>query len=72
VKASRLTSRNMSVNGTRTSVRLEPEFWVELREAADKRNISVADLVTQINQENPASQLGSAIRVWFLQEGKTE
>ena len=58
--------RSVVVAGHRTSVSLEPVFWVELRGMAAARRISVNDLVTRIDRQRNGS-LSSAIRVYVLQ-----
>ncbi|MFT5181452.1 MAG: putative DNA-binding ribbon-helix-helix protein [Alphaproteobacteria bacterium] len=58
--------RSVVVSGHRTSVSLEPVFWNQLRSIAAQRNISVNELVTEIDQQR-AGSLSSAIRVFILQ-----
>lgn len=60
--------RSLSIEGHRTSLSLEPEFWEALQTAASARSISVAALVASIDRERGARNLSSAVRVWLLQE----
>ncbi len=60
--------RSLSIEGHRTSLSLEPEFWEALQTAAAARGSSVAALVTSIDRERGARNLSSAIRVWLLRE----
>jgi predicted DNA-binding ribbon-helix-helix protein len=60
--------RSLSIEGHRTSLSLEPEFWEALQAAAAARGSSVAALVTSIDRERGARNLSSAIRVWLLRE----
>jgi predicted DNA-binding ribbon-helix-helix protein len=61
-----ITKRSISVNGNRTSVSLEDEFWQGLREIAKKEGRAIAELVEQINRETHSGNLSSAIRVFVL------
>ncbi len=58
--------RSVVVSGRPTSVTLEPIFWDQLRAIAEKRRVSVHELVTQIDQQRDGS-LTSAIRVFVLE-----
>lgn len=59
--------RSLTIAGHRTSLSLEPEFWKALSEAAARRQISIAKLVSEIDQRRGSRNLSSAIRVWLLQ-----
>ena len=61
-----ITKRSISVNGNRTSVSLEDEFWQGLREIAKKEGRAITELVEQINRETHNVNLSSAIRVFVL------
>jgi len=61
-----ISKRSISVNGNRTSVSLEDEFWQGLREIAKKEGRAIAELVEQINRETHNGNLSSAIRVFVL------
>jgi predicted DNA-binding ribbon-helix-helix protein len=58
--------RSLTISRHRTSLSLEPEFWQALRDAALKRRISLAALVSEIDQSRGERNLSSAIRVWIL------
>ena len=60
--------RSLTIAGHRTSLSLEPEFWEALRGAAAMRKISVAELVSEIDQTRGERNLSSAIRVWLLKD----
>lgn len=60
--------RSLSIEGHRTSLSLEPEFWEALQKAATKRGSSVSALVTSIDQQRGGRNLSSAVRVWLLRE----
>ena len=60
--------RSLSIEGHRTSLSLEPEFWDALQKAAARRASSVSALVTTIDQQRGERNLSSAVRVWLLRE----
>ncbi len=61
--------RKLSVviaNRHSTSISLEEEFLSELKEIANLQNISLNQLITQIDAERKHENLSSAIRVYIL------
>ena len=63
--------RSLTLRGHRTSVSLEDAFWIELQRLAVKREISVNELVAQIDAARGLSSgLAAAIRVFVLEEVK--
>jgi predicted DNA-binding ribbon-helix-helix protein len=63
---SSLAIRNVVVAGHRTSVRLEPLMWEALHEIARDRDVTVNDLVTEIDGRRETSSLTAAIRVYIV------
>ncbi len=64
---STLVSRNITVSGHRTSVRLEPEMWRALKEISARENCSIHELCTLINfRKNKRTSLTAAIRVFLM------
>lgn len=64
---STLVSRNITVNGKRTSVRLEPEMWRALKEIATRENCSTHELCSLIAfRKNKRTSLTAAIRVFLM------
>jgi predicted DNA-binding ribbon-helix-helix protein len=57
---------SLTIAGHRTSLSLEPEFWMALQKAAAKRSLTIAGLVSEIDQSRAGRNLSSAIRVWIL------
>ena len=55
--------RSIVLDGHKTSVSLENEFWHGLREIAARENISLSTLVGKIDRERNSCNLSSAIRV---------
>jgi predicted DNA-binding ribbon-helix-helix protein len=58
--------RSLSIKGHRTSISLEPEFWDALRAIALRRQLSLAELVSEIDATRGERNLSSAIRVNIL------
>lgn len=68
-----LSKRSLSLHGHRTSVALEPEFWAVIDRAVDRRTMSLAGLVAEIDEgRDPDDALSSALRVFALQEALSE
>lgn len=64
---SRPVKRSFSLNGHRTSISIEAPFWDALKEAADARGMSLAALVSEIDEARTLETgLSSAVRVWIL------
>ncbi|MCR6634348.1 ribbon-helix-helix domain-containing protein [Devosia sp.] len=61
-----MQKRSFSIAGHRTSVALEPEFWLALEEIASARALSLAGLVREIDETREAANLSSAIRLSIL------
>jgi len=64
---STLISRNITVLGRRTSVRLEPEMWSSLREISRREECKIHDICSLIQlRKNPNTSLTAAIRVFLM------
>lgn len=64
---STLVSRNITVSGRRTSVRLEPEMWRALKEISSRETCSIHELCSLISfRKNPRTSLTAAIRVFLM------
>jgi predicted DNA-binding ribbon-helix-helix protein len=62
-----LVSRNITVFGRRTSVRLEPEMWTALREISAREGCSIHDICTLISlRKKENTSLTAAIRVFLM------
>ncbi len=60
--------RSLTIEGHRTSLSLEPEFWEALQREAARRHVTAAALVAEIDHSRGARNLSSAVRVWLLRE----
>jgi predicted DNA-binding ribbon-helix-helix protein len=62
--------RSIVIAGHRTSVSLEDAFWKALKEIAQARHASLAELIASIDDQrqigNRTGNLSSAIRVFVL------
>ena len=61
-----LTKRSFSLSRHRTSVALEPEFWVVLEHEAEKAGKSLAAVVAEIDRKRGMRPLASALRLHVL------
>ncbi|MDR3645165.1 MAG: ribbon-helix-helix domain-containing protein [Clostridia bacterium] len=60
--------RSIVLNGHKTSVSLEKEFWNGLREIAALQNTKLTKLVQQIDKGRNGGNLSSAIRVFVFNQ----
>ena len=64
---STLVLKNITVLGKRTSIRLEPEMWRELKNIASRERCSIHDLCSLISlRKNAKTSLTAAIRVFLM------
>lgn len=61
-----LVSRNVTVSGRRTSIRLEPEMWDGLMEICSRENITSHQLATLVDRCRHRSSLTAKLRVFIL------
>ena len=70
IKKSGVIERSIFINGHKTSVSLENEFWRGLHDVARSKNAPVAKLVEQIDRDRDNVNLSSAIRVFVFNQLK--
>jgi len=63
---SRVVKRSIVVEGHKTSVSLEDEFWQALKEIAGERQQTLASVVAEIDVGRNNGNLSSAIRLFVL------
>lgn len=64
---STLILKNITVNGHRTSIRLEPEMWNELKNIAGREQCTIHDICSLINmRKHENTSLTAAIRVFLM------
>lgn len=66
MKASCLVNRNITALRGRTSMRLEPELWEALEEICLRENMTVAEVVRDIERLSHPGGRTSAVRVHVL------
>ncbi|EEE38857.1 hypothetical protein RKLH11_2703 [Rhodobacteraceae bacterium KLH11] len=63
----RPVKRSLTLQGHRTSVSLEDEFWQAFRDIAQEKHLPINVLAARIDAErDPETGLASAIRVYIL------
>ena len=65
----KLEKHSVTISGHRTSITLEHGFWRELTRLAESRDMSVNELVRQIDEARGGG-LSGALRAFVLQELK--
>jgi predicted DNA-binding ribbon-helix-helix protein len=63
---SAVIKRSIVLDGHKTSVSLENEFWEALREIASRENATLSSLVGRIDHGRNSCNLSSAIRVYVF------
>ncbi|MEJ8474714.1 ribbon-helix-helix domain-containing protein [Roseibium algae] len=62
-----LAKRSLALHGHRTSLALEPEFWSVIDQVVKQREISLATLIAEIDDNRaPENALSSSVRVFAL------
>jgi predicted DNA-binding ribbon-helix-helix protein len=65
-RKSAIIKRSIILAGHKTSISLEDQFWNALKEIAERRKITVSDLVTGMKRDRKFSNLSSTIRLFVL------
>jgi len=63
---SSVIKRTVMVGGHKTSISLEDEFWRGLKEIAQARGASLAQILAEIDTTRQQKNLSSAIRLFVL------
>ncbi len=66
LEEAKLEKHSVTISGHRTSISLERGFWKHLRILAAERNLSINELVRQLDEAR-AGSLSGALRVFVLQ-----
>ncbi|MCB1558500.1 MAG: ribbon-helix-helix domain-containing protein [Alphaproteobacteria bacterium] len=67
--SSPVVKRTVNIAGHSTSVSLEQPFWDELVRIADERDISLSELISEIDEAR-GTNLSSALRLFVLMDLK--
>jgi predicted DNA-binding ribbon-helix-helix protein len=65
-----MLKRSLTIAGHRTSIALEPEFWVALEQLASRRGLRLAVLIENIDRSRENPNLSSALRVAALRNAQ--
>jgi len=63
---SAVVKRSIVIAGHKTSVSLEDAFWKALKEIANARELTLSDMVAEIDTDRHHGNLSSAIRLFVL------
>jgi predicted DNA-binding ribbon-helix-helix protein len=66
-----LVKGSVTIVGHRTSLSLEPVFWVALRATAVSRGMPLNAVVTEIDEAR-TTNLSSAVRVWLYEQAQAK
>ena len=69
---SSVIKHSIDIDGHKTSVSLENEFWEGLREIAELQRMTVSALTKRIDKERHDCNLSSAIRVYVVKHFKSQ
>jgi predicted DNA-binding ribbon-helix-helix protein len=58
--------RSIVIAGHKTSVSLEDAFWKGLKESAMRRDLTLSEMVSAMNNERAQGNLSSALRLFVL------
>ena len=64
-----MQKRSLKIVGHATSVALEPEFWVGLKDIASQKNLSLSSLISTLDSHPdtfPCKNLASRLRIFVL------
>jgi predicted DNA-binding ribbon-helix-helix protein len=61
-----VVKRSVVIAGRKTSVSLEDAFWKALKEIAGGREMTLSELVAEIDRQRRHGNLSSAIRLFVL------
>ena len=61
-----VVKRSIVITGHKTSVSLEDAFWSGLKDIAASRNMTLSELVGEIDSNRQQGNLSSAIRLFVL------
>ena len=65
---STIIKRSILINGRKTSISIEDQFWVALKSIAAERNLTLSQLVSMVDDNRESGNLSSAVRVFVLSQ----
>jgi predicted DNA-binding ribbon-helix-helix protein len=66
-----IAKRSIVVAGRKTSASLEEAFWNGMKEISSLRNMTLSELVDEIDRKRQTGNLSSAIRLFVLDHFKS-
>ena len=66
-----VVKRSVVIDGHKTSVSLEDAFWRDLKTIAHMEQVTLSEVVKQINKGRQAGNLSSAIRLFVFDQVRT-
>ncbi|MDB5485862.1 MAG: hypothetical protein JWR73_1874 [Tardiphaga sp.] len=63
---SAILKRSVVLRGNKTSVSLEDEFWLALKEIASSRRITTTELISEVDANRSPGNLSSTLRIMVL------
>lgn len=63
-----IIKRSVKISGHATSVSLEEPFWAVLKTLARDKNLSLNEMISEIDHAQLSNNLSSAVRLYILQE----
>jgi predicted DNA-binding ribbon-helix-helix protein len=61
-----LKKHSVNILGHATSITLEEDFWALLKSIATEKNVSVNQMIAEIDSAGLSTNLSSAIRLYLL------
>ena len=65
---STIIKRSIVINGHKTSISIEDQFWAALKSIAAERNLTLSELVSMVDDNRESGNLSSALRVFVLSQ----
>jgi predicted DNA-binding ribbon-helix-helix protein len=69
---SAVVKRSIVIAGHRTSVSLENDFWIGLKEIGREYKMTLSSLIADINDRRPNTNLSSAVRLFVLRHFRSK
>ena len=63
-----VAKRSVVINGHKTSVSLEDQFWAALKSIAAERKLTLSELVSMVDGNRESGNLSSVLRVFILSQ----
>ena len=63
---STIIKRSIVINGHKTSISIEDQFWAAVKSIAAGRNLTLSELASMVDGNRESSNLSSALRVFVL------